>query len=530
MKSVWIVCQHAGSPRHGMNYRPYHLARELTALGVDVTVISGSTSHEYYAPPVTNGRYTLEDVDGLRYVWIRTPGYGESRSLGRVKAWAAYLAGLYGIGRVGLPRPDAIIVSSPPPYPIVPAARLARRYGSKLVFEVRDLWPLSLVELGGASPRHPFVMLTQWVEDFAYRRSGLVVCVVAGALEYMRSRGLDPGKFLHIPNGVSVANMPPSATTTRRAFPDRRFIVGYAGKVGIAYGMEALLEAARLLKLRPDIGIAVCGAGKGARKLIYDAHEYSPGQHVDVGLGRSKNRYADAVLKTWLGKCDSMMTIGYGIADLYQSNYGIRPVVITNSPYYKTLSPKRTEDGRIRLVHHGLAARQRNLETMIEVLRLLDERFTLDFYLVSHDDTYYKELRNFAAQEKRVRFNEPVPMTELPECLNQYDIGIRFYPANTLNLQNGLPNKFFEFVQARLGVAVGPTPEAKRMVEKYGFGVVAKDFEPASMARALNALTSEDVMRFKSRADSCAYELSADENAKRLKAMIDGLQGTGDVA
>lgn len=277
-------------------------------------------------------------------------------------------------------------------------------------------------------------------------------------------------------------------------------------------------------------GLAVCGAGKGARKLIYDAHEYSPGQHVDVGLGRSKNRYADAVLKTWLGKCDSMMTIGYGIADLYQSNYGIRPVVITNSPYYKTLSPKRTEDGRIRLVHHGLAARQRNLETMIEVLRLLDERFTLDFYLVSHDDTYYKELRNFAAQEKRVRFNEPVPMTELPECLNQYDIGIRFYPANTLNLQNGLPNKFFEFVQARLGVAVGPTPEAKRMVEKYGFGVVAKDFEPASMARALNALTSEDVMRFKSRADSCAYELSADENAKRLKAMIDGLQGTGDVA
>ncbi|HPE37192.1 MAG TPA: glycosyltransferase family 4 protein, partial [Spirochaetales bacterium] len=262
-----------GSPRHGMNYRPYHLARELTALGVDVTVISGSTSHEYYAPPVTNGRYTLEDVDGLRYVWIRTPGYGESRSLGRVKAWAAYLAGLYGIGRVGLPRPDAIIVSSPPPYPIVPAARLARRYGSKLVFEVRDLWPLSLVELGGASPRHPFVMLTQWVEDFAYRRSGLVVCVVAGALEYMRSRGLDPGKFLHIPNGVSVANMPPSATTTRRAFPDRRFIVGYAGKVGIAYGMEALLEAARLLKRRPDIGIAVVGAGTYRDELAARADE-----------------------------------------------------------------------------------------------------------------------------------------------------------------------------------------------------------------------------------------------------------------
>lgn len=262
MKSVWIICQHAGSPRHGMNYRPYHLARELAALGVDVTVISGSTSHEYYAPPVTTGRYTFEDVDGLRYVWIRTPAYGESRSLGRVKAWAVYLAGLYGIERAGLPKPDAIIVSSPPPYPIVPAARLARRHGAKLVFEVRDLWPLSLVELGGASARHPFVILTQWVEDFAYRRSDRVVCVVSGALDHMKSRGMDPAKFLHVPNGISLENVgstPPDAP--RRIFTDRRFVIGYAGKVGIAYGIDALLGAAVRLRARADIGIAVVGTG-----------------------------------------------------------------------------------------------------------------------------------------------------------------------------------------------------------------------------------------------------------------------------
>ena len=261
--SAWIICQHAGSPRHGMNYRPYYLARELAARGVAVTVFSGSTSHEYHAPPVTTGRYTEEDVDGLRYVWIRTPAYGESRSLGRVKTWAAYLAGLYALPAARWPRPDAIVVSSPPPYPVLPAARLARRFGARLVFEVRDLWPLSLVELGGYSTRHPFVRLTQWVEDYAYRRADLVVSVLPAAESHMRSRGLDPAKYRHVPNGALVPDGPPAAPSdaARNLLPGRRFVVGYAGKVGIAYGLDVLVDAAALLRHRTDIGIAIVGGG-----------------------------------------------------------------------------------------------------------------------------------------------------------------------------------------------------------------------------------------------------------------------------
>jgi len=268
MKAIWIICQHAGSPRHGMNYRPYHLARELAALGVDVTVISGSTSHEYYAPPVTTGRYTFEDVDGLRYVWIRTPAYGESRSLGRVKAWAAYLAGLYGIERAGLPKPDAIIVSSPPPYPIVPAARLARRHGAKLVFEVRDLWPLSLVELGNIGVKHPFIRITQAIENYAYSRSDLVVSVLPGAKQHMVSHGLDPGKFLAVPNGAMVLDQATKVDPrVKSAFLGPRFIVGYAGKLGVSNAMDAFVSAAVELAEREDLGFVVIGEGAELERL-----------------------------------------------------------------------------------------------------------------------------------------------------------------------------------------------------------------------------------------------------------------------
>ncbi|MFZ4615405.1 MAG: glycosyltransferase family 4 protein [Rectinemataceae bacterium] len=256
-----------------MNYRPYHLAHGLVELGRDVTVISASTSHEYFSPPITSGFYTIEDVDGIRYVWVRTPGYGESRSLGRILAWAVFLFGLMRLSSLHLPLPGSIVVSSPPPYPILVAAILAKRFYAKLVFEVRDLWPLSLVELGGISVRHPFIRLTQWVEGFAYRRADRVVSVLPLAESHMASHGMGEGKFACIPNGVEVGPLYGKAPDPRIrvALPGRTFIIGYAGKVGIAYGIRTLIEAASLLRDRRDLGFAIVGGGSELEELKAEA-------------------------------------------------------------------------------------------------------------------------------------------------------------------------------------------------------------------------------------------------------------------
>lgn len=272
-------------------------------------------------------------------------------------------------------------------------------------------------------------------------------------------------------------------------------------------------------------GLSVCANAKhGPTKLIYDAHEYSMGQNTRSWKATRQRQWVDFVLRRYLARCDSTMTIGFGIAELYEKRYGITPVVITNAPYYEPdLSPRVPSEGRLRLVHHGLAARKRNLELMIEVVKRLDERFTLDLFLVSREPAYDQELRAVASDCPRVRFNKPVPMRDLSKTLNQFDIGIRFYPATTLNLKHGLPNKFFEYVQARLMVAVGPTPETKRFVDRYGFGVMSKDFQVESMVEVLGRLTPEVVLEYKKRSDACARELSAEPNLLRIKEMVDRL-------
>ena len=116
-------------------------------------------------------------------------------------------------------------------------------------------------------------------------------------------------------------------------------------------------------------------------------------------------------------------------------------------------------------------------------------------------------------------------MQRLPHTLNAYDIGFYILKPISFNTLHALPNKFFEFVQARLMVAIGPSPEMAAYVERYGLGVVAKDFTPESMAAALSDLTQERIMEYKMNAHKCAWELSSEPNNEKILALVRGLIG-----
>ncbi len=262
--NIWIVCPYAGSVRHGMNYRPYYFGREFARAGHRVVVVSGSYSHQFVRLPETKGTYTRETLDGMEYVWVKVPRYRSSGDPARTAGWALFCLRLGGVARLGLPKPDAIVVSSPVPYPVVPAAALACWFGAKLVFDVRDIWPLSLTALGGYSTRHPFIRLTQWVEDFAYRKADLVVSALPNALEHMSSRGLSPDRFLWVSNGVDpedAESAPDTGTASGAgggivagAIPkiprDGGFHVCYAGSFHERNVAMVFVEAAALLKAR----------------------------------------------------------------------------------------------------------------------------------------------------------------------------------------------------------------------------------------------------------------------------------------
>jgi glycosyltransferase involved in cell wall biosynthesis len=144
-------------------------------------------------------------------------------------------------------------VSSPSPFPVPVAARWARRFGARLVFEVRDIWPLTLQELAGLSPRHPLAVVMQRLEDYAYRVSDGVVSVLPAADRHMVGRGMDPAKFHYLPNGIDLddARTPGAAPAgVREAIRSDAFTVGFVGTLGRANVLETLIDAARMLDPR----------------------------------------------------------------------------------------------------------------------------------------------------------------------------------------------------------------------------------------------------------------------------------------
>jgi hypothetical protein len=205
--------------------------------------------------------------------------------------------------------------------------------------------------------------------------------------------------------------------------------------------------------------------------VLLDAHEYAPLENEDSFLWRlTVQPYKEYLCRTYLHRTGGMLTVCDGLADEYARVYGVKPKLLMSAPVYQSLTPSRVDERQIRLIHHGGAMPGRHLESMIEMMDCLDERFTLDFMLVPNDANYLVKLKRRAATHPRVRFLEPVPMLEISRTINNYDIGVYILKPNNFNNAHALPNKFFEFVQARLGIAIGPSPEMAHLVKLYELG------------------------------------------------------------
>ena len=147
--------------------------------------------------------------------------------------------------------------------------------------------------------------------------------------------------------------------------------------------------------------------------------------------------------------------------------------------------------------------------------------FDLDFYLTG-DVQYKAELRELAAPYERIRVLDPVPFNQIVPTLNQYDVGLCLLEPTTFNLKHCLPNKLFEFIQARLMVAIGPSPDMADLVNLHQCGLVASTFEPEETADLLNQLTLDRIMQLKRNSDSAAKALCFETESEKLMFIIDG--------
>lgn len=308
--NILLINHYAGSVHHGMEYRPYYLAREWLRLGHRVRIVAASHAHVRARAPDMAGRSRRDErIDGIDYTWFATPPY-RGNGLARVRNMAAFVVRLWREAPA-LARefsPQVVIASSTYPLDIWPAHRIARHAGARLLHEVHDLWPLSPMELGGFSRHHPFIRLLQAAEDYACRHADTVVSILPRVREHLEARGMAPHKLHVIPNGTDPAEWlaaPPALPEALDALlaglrAQGRTVVGYAGSHGLANALDTLLDAAALMKDKP-LAFVLVGDGPEKARLERRARE----------LGLAHLHFAPPIPKAQIPALMALIDIAY---------------------------------------------------------------------------------------------------------------------------------------------------------------------------------------------------------------------------
>ena len=312
-RNIWIINEYAGSPYHGMEFRSYYIAKELVKLGDSVTIISSSYSHVFNTQPTRR----RENLDGVNFLWLKMFNYGKSHDKRRVIKWFYFMLKVFFLPFMLKKKPDVIIVSPMAPFPILPGWFLSKLYGAKLIYEVKDIWPLSIIELGGFSPRHPLIQLMQWCEKFAITKSDIIVSNLQNYGEHIKNDLHLKRDFEWISNGVDLEELmqiQPLNENTKKQIPKDKFIVGYTGTVGVANALESLCEAAVLLQKYDDILIVIVGNGQNRDALI---QKYAKNQNI---------LFIDAIAKKEVQSMLQLFDICYiGLQRERLFRYGVSP-------------------------------------------------------------------------------------------------------------------------------------------------------------------------------------------------------------
>jgi glycosyltransferase involved in cell wall biosynthesis len=250
--------------------RVHELSREWVALGAEVTVLTGFPNHPTgVIPPEYRGElFRREVVDGVNVV--RTPIYASANSgvVRRALNYVSYAASAAAFGPVLTRRPDVVIATSPQFLTAVSGFWISQLRRVPFVFEVRDIWPRSIVEVGALSANHPGVRALEQLELFLYARANRIVVVTDSFVDELTARGVPKEKLRVVKNGVDLELFQPrprdDALRAELGLQSGDFMCLYVGTHGMAHGLETILEAAE--RLRSERGIRFVMVGEGADK------------------------------------------------------------------------------------------------------------------------------------------------------------------------------------------------------------------------------------------------------------------------
>lgn len=257
--------------------RVYELAREWVGLGHEVTVLTGFPNHPTgVIPPEYKGQLVRrEEVEGIRVV--RTPIYAAANRgvVRRAAAYASYAVSAATAGHVLTERPDVLIATSPQFLTAISGFWLSKLKRVPWVFEVRDIWPRSIVEVGAMSADSPVIRALERIEVFLYGQAHRIVVVTDSFVEELAGRGIPRAKLRVVKNGVDLELFRPMSrdneVRAELGLRPQDFMCLYVGTHGMAHGLKTILEAANLLRGHPNVRFVFVGEGADKESLKSEA-------------------------------------------------------------------------------------------------------------------------------------------------------------------------------------------------------------------------------------------------------------------
>ncbi len=276
---MWILNHYAITPDLPGGTRHFDFAKELTKRGYSVTIFASAFIHGIFEYRKLNKkeRWKVENYDGVNFVWIKTFPY-KGNGVRRILNMLSYFASVEHIGKLSakgdsalFEAPDIIIGSSVHPFAALAGYKLSNFYKTPFVFEVRDLWPQTLIELGKISSENPIVVILRKLEKYLYKKSDRIIVLLPRASDYIEDLGISGDKIVWIPNGVDIERF--SFAKENNDNKKNKFIVSYVGSHGVANNLDTLIEAAKILQVNgyKDILIRLVGSGAEKERLIRKA-------------------------------------------------------------------------------------------------------------------------------------------------------------------------------------------------------------------------------------------------------------------
>lgn len=298
--SIWYVSKYVAPPGNGTaGGRGYLLMKELALLGHKVAIIT-SDSNQLAAPPRLEADYLFQEVDGMQLCWVRTMKYSVAKSVRRILSWLHFEWRLLWLPKHKLPKPDVVVVSSLSLLTVLNGLWWRARYKCRLVFEVRDIWPLTITEEGGFKPSNPFVWGLGVIERLGYKYADAIVGTMPNLGAHMKNV-LGYSKATHcIPMGIDAATFASPeelpADYEAKYFPKGKFVVAHVGSIGITNALDTFLDCAESMKDHPYIHFLVVGDG--------DLLETYCKQYAHLSNLTFGPRVSKAMVQSVLAKCD----------------------------------------------------------------------------------------------------------------------------------------------------------------------------------------------------------------------------------